>query len=363
MADRTFPVRDPNAMLLHPDYHAKTGEGQDPFRILPKNCIREGHGERVMGHLVSRAVLRLIADPDGEVTVLGTGYKEMEDGEDYLSAAGTWPFHLNSATAFPGTCKLCEPNFASADNVADPRKGVDLRRALFEACARNTHHVVWLMDFFNNTLRAYESVQEDHPIKNMSSIDDLQSANERIAELAREYLPPLLDDPIPAGTPLERDGHFRHFTRVYPDTEFKVAVSTEVVLQHNHDSATQTLAFINVMPQKADSEAGWHTAAALSMPRTAPSVWDAILDNSAHSGNFGELAHQLLISNLATRSPDGVCFAPAHFGALSRETGIWEAGILPNLLANPLPGLCLPVVNVIGRDLSSLANCSFNIFA
>ena len=356
-------MRDPNAMLLHPDYHAKAKAGQDKLGILPDKCIREGHKKWSMGHLVSRAVLRLIADPDGKVTVLGTGYKEA--GEDYVSAAGAWPFHLRSATAFPGTCEICEPNFASADNIADPSLGVDLQRALFEACARNVHHVLWVADLFNNTLRVHKTTLENRLIKDTSGISKLEQANEQVSQLARECLPPLPDDPIPAGTPMGQDEHFRHFTWHYPNTEFKVAVSTEVVLQHENDPTTQTLAFINVVPQKTAPDADWHTAATLSvpLPPAAPSIWQDILDNSEHSGNFSEPEHQLLISNLATKSPDGVCFSPAHFDALCRETDIWDAAILPNLLENPLPGLTLPVVNITGNDLSDLTRNSHNILA
>ena len=354
MADRTFPVRDPRAMLLHPDYHAKAKQGQDLLRILPDKCIREGHTERAMGHLVSRAVLRLIADPAGEVIVLGTGYKEMEDGKDYLSAAGAWPFHLNQATAFPGTCNSCEQNFVSADNIGHPGLGVDLHRALFEACARSTHHAIWIAELFNNTLRAYDAMQADHPIKGIADISELEQANERIAELARECLPPLPLDVIPAGTPLEHDEHFRHFIRIYYDTKFKVAVSTEVVLQHNNDPATRTLAFINVVPQ----DAGRHTAAALSLPGTAPSIWQDILDNSEHSGNFGELAHQLLVSNLGTRSPD---YAVSHGQLRGWRGQRRRSADLP--LFPPGSKVARPVVNVTGHDLSSLTSRSFNLFA
>ena len=348
-------MRDPKAMLLHPDYHAKTKQDQDPHGILPDSCIREGHKKWSMGHLVSRAVLKLIADQYGKVTVLGTGYKE--DGKNYLSAAGSWPFHLNQATAFPGICELCERNFVSADNIGGTSQGVDLLRALFEACARNTHHALWIADLFNNTLRVHKTTLEKRLIKDISGISGLEQTNEQIAKLARECLPPLPDDVAPAGTPLERDEHFRHFVWSYPDTQFRVAVSTEVILQHENDPATQALAFINVVPQRESRDAGWHTAAALSLPLQCPvpSVWDAVLDNSEHCETS---EHQRIVSNLATRSPDGVCFASDHFSALP-----WKNGILPNLLENPFPGLTLPVVNVIGSDLSGLANCSFNLFA
>ena len=349
-------MRDPKAMLLHPDYSDFGSQDKTKAEIFPDLCIRAGHGpDLCQGHVVSKSTLKLIDSPKGQVTVLYTCYDDT--GRAYIPAGGYALLHNDSATTAPAFCETCEGHFKSADGLPDVSRNVDLRRALHEACTRNAHHVIWRLLLFNKKLDG---------LKRESKLPDLlglRPANERIIELARDCLPPLPDDPIPAGTPLEHDGHFRHFTRQYPNIEFKVAVSTEVVLQHENDPATQALAFINVMPQKADSEAGWHTAAALSIPRTAPSVWDAILDNSAHSDNFSELAHQLLISNLATRSPDGVCFAPAHFGALSRETGIWEAGILPNLMENPFPGLCLPVVNVIGSDLSSLANCSFNLFA
>ena len=351
MPDRTPLVRDPNAMLLHPDYSDFGSEDRAKAEIFPDRCIRAGHRRKLcQGHVVSKSTLKLIDSPKGQVTVLYTCYDDT--GRAYTPAAGYALLHNDSATTAPAFCETCEGHFKSADGLPDISRNVDLRRALHEACTRNTHHVIWRMQLFNKKLGG---------LKRESKLPDLlglRPANERIAELARACLPPQPDDPVPAGTPLEHDGHFRHFTRHYQDTEFRVAVSAEVVLQHENDPTTQTLAFINVMPQKADQEASWHTAAALSIPRTAPSVWDAILDNSAHSDNFNEPEHQLLVSNLATRSPDGVCFAPDHFSTLP-----WEGGILPNLMENPFPGLCLPVVNVIGSDLSSLTNCSFNLFA
>ena len=368
MPGMTPPVRDPNALLLHPDYSGFGAKGETKPNIFPEYCIRQGHGRDLQrGHIVSRSTLKLIADPKGRVIVLETSYDDT--GAAYTPTANHWPLHEGRAA------------YALRHGQLRGWRGQRQRSADLPLCPpgskaarlwRNIHHVIWRMELFNNKLRKFapapdkESSGSDSEFaKKMPGVLGLQAVNEHIAELARACLPSQPEDPVPAGTPLEHDGHFRHFTRIYYDTKFKVAVSTEVVLQHNNDPATRTLAFINVMPQKAGPDTDWHTAAVLSLPLppAVPSIWQDILDNSAHSDNFSEPAHQLLISNLATRSPDGVCFAPAHFDALSRETGIWEAGILPNLLANPLPGLTLPVVNITGHDLSGLANCSFNLFA
>ena len=352
-------MRDPNAMLLHPDYSDFGSQDDAKVGIFPEDCIREGHGGKLQrGHVVSKSTLKLIADPAGEVTVLYTCYDD--DGRAYTPAAGYALLHKNSATVAPAFCGICEGNFKSADGLPDVSRNVDLRRALHEACTRNAHHVVWRLLLFNRKLRVLLSDSDSQFAKQMPDLPELLPANRHIVKLAQACLPPLPDDAIPAGTPLERDEHFRHFTRHYPNTEFKVAVSTEVILQHNHDPATRTLAFINVMPQKANPDADWHTAAALSvpLPRTVPSIWQDILDNSERSDNFNEPEHQLMISNLATRSPDGVCFAPDHFSTLA-----WENTILPNLLENSFPGLTLPVVNISGHDLSDLTRNSHNILA
>ena len=355
-------VRDPNAMLLHPDYRDFGSHGDTKADIFPKDCIREGHerdlqkgdeGKLQRGHVVSKSTLKLIADPEGKVGVLYTCYED--DGRGYAPAAGNALLHASNATRAPAFCKICERNFKSIDGMPDISRNVDLRRALFEACARNAHHVAWRMLLFNKKLN---SLKREF-VKKKPSMSELQSVNRQIAELAWECLPPQPDDPIPAGIPLEQDEHFRHFVRHYPETPFRVAVSTEVVLQHEGDPATRTLAFVNVVPQTARRETGkeiyWYTTAALSIPLIAPSIWQTILDNSEH---LSDAEHQRIISNLATRSPDGVCFAPEHFSTLD-----WEAGILPNLLANPLPGLTLPIVNVTGLDLGDLANGSFDLFA
>ena len=353
MPDRTPLVRDPKAVLWHPDYRDFGSQDKTKAEIFPGRCIRAGHGKGLRkGHVISKSTLRLITDPQNRVTALQTGYQD--EGAAYVPIARHPPLKQDKATRAPAFCKICEGHFKSADGLPDVSRNVDLRRALLEACTRNAHHVIWRLQLFNKKLEGLEGEAK------LPDLLGLRPANERIIELARECLPPLPDDPIPAGTPLEQDEHFRHFIWHYPNTEFKVAVSTEVVLQHENDPTTQTLAFINVMPQKTAPDADWHTAATLSvpLPPAAPSIWQDILDNSEHSGNFNEPEHQLMISNLATRSPDGVCFAPDHFNTLS-----WEHSILPNLLENPLPGLTLPVVNITGHDLSYLANCSFSIFA
>ena len=374
MSDSAPAVRDPNAMLLHPDYRDFGSEDKTKADIFPKDCIREGHEHELQkgnakklrkGHVVSESILKLIADPAGEVRVLETSYDEA--GVAYAPTANHWLLHLGRAARAPAFCGICENNNENIDALPAISQNVDLRRALFEACARNAHHAAWRIQLFDNKLRVFASDPDNEFAQKLPGMAELRPVNERITDLARECLPRLPPKVVPAGTPLERDGHFRHFTWDYSDTPFRVAVSAEVVLQYENDPATRTLAFVNVVPQSkdrdAEGETGWHTTAALSIPLTAPSVWGTLLDNSENSERFETLEHQLLVSNLATRSPDGVCFAPDHFDALSREANIWENGILPNLLANPLPGLTLPIVNVTGHDLGDLAECSFNLFA
>ena len=365
-------MRDPNAMLLHPDYRDFGSEDDIKPDIFPKDCVREGHelqkgDEKKLrrGHVVSESVLKLIADSSGEVRVLETSYDEA--GATYVPTANHWLLHLGRAARAPAFCGICENNNENIDALPAISQNVDLRRALFEACSRNAHHVAWRLLLFDNKLRAFASDPDNEFAQKMPDLPELRPVNKQIVQLARACLPPLPPKVVPAGTPLEHDEHFRHLTQHYPDAPFRVAVSAEVVLQYENDPATRTLAFINVVPQSKDQDAEGeierHTTAALSMPLSTPSVWGALLDNSENSERFETLEHQLMVSNLATRSPDGVCFAPDHFDALSEEADIWEGGILPNLLKNQFPGLTLPVVNVTGRDLGDLANCSFNLFA
>ena len=75
-------MRDPKAMLLHPDYSDFGSDDKTKRRIFPKDCIREGHGRKLRkGHVVSKSTLKLIADPAGEVKVLYTCYDD--DGAAY----------------------------------------------------------------------------------------------------------------------------------------------------------------------------------------------------------------------------------------------------------------------------------------
>ena len=290
MPDKTPPVRDPNALLLHPDYTDFSSKDKTKRRIFPEFCVREGHEDKLRkGHVVSKSTLKLIADPKGRVTVLYTCYED--DGRAYTPAAGYAPLHKNSATTAPAFCDTCEANFKSADGISDLSRNVDLTRALYEACSRNVHHVIWRMLLFSEKLQMYKPVFDEKG----QDISDLEAANAQVARLAQECLPPLPADVVPAGTPLEHDEHFRHFIRHYPGAKFRVAVSAEVVLQHNNDPATRTLAFVNVVPQKAGQDADWHTVAALSIPRSADSVWDAILDNSENSDVISDVEHQLLM--------------------------------------------------------------------
>ena len=344
-------MRDPNAMLLHPNYRHFDPKDKTKTRVFPDRCVREGHEDNELrkGHVISKSTLKLVTNPDREVRVLYTYYDD--DGAAYGPAAGYASLHKDTATTAPAFCETCEENFKSADGISDLSRKVDLTRALYEACSRNAHHVVWRLLLFEKKLRMYKPAFTEKG----QDILGLGATNAQIAQLAQECLPPLPVDAVPAGTPLEQDQHFRHFTRHYPGAKFQVAVSAEVVLQYENDPTTRTLAFINVVPQGTDR----HTVAALSLPRTAPLIWRTILDNSE---NMDDAEHQLLISNLATRSPDGVCFAPDHFDTLL-DSLAWENGIRPNLLENPLPGLTLPVVNITGNNLRSLTNRSFNLFA
>ena len=160
-----------------------------------------------------------------------------------------------------------------------------------------------------------------------------------------------------------RDEHFRHFVRHYPETPFRVAVSTEVVLQHEGDPATRTLAFVNVVPQtaKAGDRQGnllVHHRGVVNTSPSRPSIWQTILDNSEH---LSDAEHQRIISNWR---PGRLMGYASRQTTLTRFPGGKYLGsrYSPNLLANQFPGLTLPVVNITGSDLGDLTECSFNLF-
>ena len=223
MPDRTPLVRDPKAVLWHPDYRDFGSQDKTKAGIFPKFCVRKGHEHEAdlrKGHVISKSTLQLITDPQNRVTALQTGYQD--EGAAYIPIARHPPLKQDKATTAPAFCGICEENFKSADGLPDVSRNVDLRRALHEACTRNTHHVIWRLLLFNKKLDGLEGEAK------LPDLLGLRPANEHIIELAQACLPPLPDDPIPAGTPLEHDGHFRHFIWHYPNTEFKVAVSTEV---------------------------------------------------------------------------------------------------------------------------------------
>ena len=339
-------------MLRHPDYgqSKKPKPGQSEIG-LPR-CIRQGHESEdvVKGHIIPESTLQLLSNKNGRVVAFQTRYQPAGQARTYAPQAHASHTPIASAATIRGTCDICEQHFKSIDNLADASQQIDLTRAWHEACARNTHHALWLAQVFK--------ARRDLPASevDISGISPQQlQANKTIADAAYGYLPPQPPEPAKPGLPLESDAHFHHFDMLYPTTPFHAAVSTEVALVHESNPATATLGYVNSVPQKTQGAPGWHTAAALSVSRKADPVWQAILDNSR---NFHELEHQLMISNLATKSPDGICFSPNHFSTLP-----WSTHIKPNLLENPFPGLNLSVVNITGNDLSCLTGRGFNIFA
>ena len=224
-----------------------------------------------------------------------------------------------------------------------------MKRALHDACTRNTLHVIWLENLFNIKLALYEEDKFESFLVPPDK-EKLVNDNESILLNATNCLPPQPEVPVKHNKLLYRDKHFHHFYKTYKNIPFQVAVSTEVVLRYENNPTTETLGYINVIPRKG----GKYTIASLSIPRRAPRVWKTIFRNSRR---FGILQHQLMISNLATKSPDGICFSPKHFNTLP-----WDTHIKPNLLKNLYPGLRLPVVNITGNNLNSLTSTGFNIF-
>ena len=104
MPDSAPAVRDPNAMLAHPDYRDFGSDNKDKARIFPDRCVREGHDQEQQkgnksklrkGHVVSESILKLIADSGGEVRVLETSYEDT--GAAYTPTANHWPLHLGRA--------------------------------------------------------------------------------------------------------------------------------------------------------------------------------------------------------------------------------------------------------------------------
>ena len=328
--------------------------------IEPPGCIRQGHEneEVVKGHIISKSTQRLFANSKSQVRAFQTHYQPGGKAQLYIPEAHAPLSSITSAATIPGTCSLCEPHFDNIDHASDVNQQIDLTRALHEACARNTHHAIWLVRVFNKRLEKLFSDKNVNTIKSIEAIDkidDIIQVNDLIETMSLKFLPDQPPDPVKPSVPLKYDDHFHHFVMLYPAAPFRVAISTEVVLLHENDLATATLGYVNAVPQKTQGAQDWYTAASLSIPREADPLWEAILNNSRH---FNNLQHRLMISNLATKSPDGICFAPDHFKTLP-----WNKYIKPNLLENPLPGLRLPVVNITGNDLSDLTTPGFNIFA
>ena len=341
--------------LAHPSYE----RGKDSeFEAFERFCGREEHETEAArkGHIISQSALKYIAVKRGRkkyVQSFITGYRnDPEIPTELLTpTVVTEELTVKQATRVPGFCDFCESHHLNIDGFPDPSKKVYATLALQEACGRNTQHALWLLKTFISrstkfaqplNLRFIAGIPDD--------LNELKAENSANLDIAAKSLPPLPSEIIKAGTKLDNDEHFCHLSMIYEDTPCRFVASTEVVLWLGGMPNSRTLGFINVLPHLK----GQQTLASLSIPRTADPKW---IDMLTASATMEQEQHQQIVSNLAVRSPDGICFNPEYLVTLD-----WETTIKPRMLANHLPGLLLPDVHVDGEDIKELAQDRFNLF-